>query len=194
MKRKIIFILCAIFAATTICTAQDNAADKKAAREAKRTEMAKKATERMKNELSLTDEQAAKLEELNKEYMPKMRMGQLGKRHPKGVHPEGIRPKKECPNAKNECKDCEKCCKKDAKCDKAKDGKKAKNFDKEKKFNKDKKFEKPTKEQMEKQMNEMRETRKAYNEKLNNILTPEQQEKLKSMRKERMDKNPKDKK
>ena len=44
---------------------------------------------------------------------------------------------------------------------------------------------------MEKHMNEMRETRKAYNEKLNEILTPEQQEKLKSLRKERKEKNSK---
>ena len=192
MKRKIIFMLCAIFAATTICTAQDNLDDKKAALEAKRTEMAKKATERIKNKLSLTDEQAAKLEELNKEFIPKMRMGQPGKRHPKGVRPDNFRPKKDCPNAKNECKNCEKCCKKDAKCDKVKGDKKAIKFDKAKKP--EKKFEKPTKEQMEKRMKKMQETRKAYNEKLNEILTPEQQEKLKSMRKERKGNKPEKKK
>lgn len=192
MKRKIIFMLCAIFAATTICTAQDNLDDKKAAREAKRTEMTKKATERMKNELSLTDEQTAKLEELNKEFLPKMRMGQPEKRHPKGVRPDNFCPKKEWPNAKDECKKCEKCCKKDAKCNKAKGDKKAKKLDKAKKP--EKKFEKPTKEQMEKRMKEMQETRKAYNEKLNEILTPEQQEKLKSMRKERKGKKPENKK
>ena len=181
-------MLCAIFAATTICTAQDNLDDKKAARETKRTEMAKKATERMKNKLSLTDEQAAKLEELNKEFLPKMRMGQPAKRHPKGVRPDNFRPKKDCPNAKNECKNCEKCCKKDAKCCKAKDDKKAKKFDK------GKNFKKPTKEQMEKRKAEMRKTRKAYNEKLNEILTPEQQEKLKSLRKERKANKPEKKK
>ena len=47
---------------------------------------------------------------------------------------------------------------------------------------------------MEKRMKEMQETRKAYNEKLNEILTPEQQEKLKSMRKERKGKKPENKK
>ena len=181
-------MLCALFAVTTICTAQDNANEKKATREAKRAEAVKMATERMKKELSLSDEQAAKLEELNKEFMPKMRMGHPGMKHHKGSRPDGVRHKKECPNANDECKKCEKCCKEDAKCPKAKDGKKAKKFDK------GKKFEKPTKEQMDKHMKEMQETRKAYNEKLNEILTPEQQEKLKSMRKERKEKNPKNKK
>ncbi|MBE6303411.1 MAG: DUF4890 domain-containing protein [Bacteroidales bacterium] len=189
MKRKIIFILCAIFAATTICTAQNNTIDKNAEREAKHAEMEKKATERMKKELSLSDEQTAKLEELNKEYLPKMRMGKPGMRRNKGVRPDSICPKKDCPKAKAECKKTEKCCKEAAKCEKAKECKKAKKFDKAKKN--DKKFEKPTKEQMEKRRNEMRETRKAYNEKLNEILTPEQQEKLKSLRKERKEKNSK---
>ena len=181
-------MFCAMFAAISICTAQNNTNDKKAAFEAKRAEMAKKATERMKNDLSLSDEQVAKLEELNKEFMPKMRKGHPGMRRHKGARPDGVRPKNECPNAKDECKKCEKCCKKNAKCDKVKDGKKAKKFDKAKKF------EKPTKEQMEKQMKEMQEIRKAYNEKLNEILTPEQQEKLKSLRKERKGKKTEDKK
>ena len=184
-------MLCALFAAVTVCTAQNNTEEKKAAREAQRAEMAKKATERMKNELSLSDEQAAKLEELNKEYLPKMRMGQPAMRRHKGARPDS--PKKECPNAKKECKNCENCCKEAAKCDK-----KAKKFDKAKKPQNakkpEKKFEKPTKEQMEKHMKKMQETRKAYNEKLNEILTPEQQEKLKSIRKERKGKKPDNKK
>lgn len=187
-------MLCAIFAAATVCTAQNNPEEKKAAREAKRVEMAKKATERMKNELSLSDEQAAKLEELNKEYMPKMRMGQPGMRRHKGERPDS--PKKECPNV--ECKKADKCCKEAAKCNKAKGDKKVKKSDKAKKIDKnkkpEKKFDKPTKEQLEKQRKEMQETRKAYNEKLNEILTPEQQEKLKSMRKERKGKKAEKKK
>ena len=62
-------------------------------------------------------------------------------------------------------------------------------IDKAKKGDKGKNFKKPTKEQMEKRKAEMRKTRKAYNEKLNEILTPEQQEKLKSLRKEKKGKN-----
>ena len=45
-------------------------------------------------------------------------------------------------------------------------------------------------EMMKNREAEMRETRKAYNSKLNEILTPEQQEKLKSMRQERKGKKP----
>lgn len=170
MKRKIIFILCAIFAATTIVVAQNNNDDKKAAREAKRAEMVKKATERMKNQLSLTDEQAAKVEELNKEYLPKMRKAEPGMRRQKAACPDSV-----CPN-KKECKKAAKCCKMKEKCDNA-----PKN---------NKKREKPSKEQIEKRKKEMSETRKAYTTKLNEILTPQQQEKLKSLHKERKGKRP----
>jgi uncharacterized pyridoxal phosphate-containing UPF0001 family protein len=45
-------------------------------------------------------------------------------------------------------------------------------------------------EMMKKREAEMRDTRKAYNAKLNEILTPEQQKKLKSMRQERKGKKP----
>ncbi|MBQ5662980.1 MAG: DUF4890 domain-containing protein [Bacteroidaceae bacterium] len=174
MKKRIIFMLCAMFAVLTICTAQDNTGDKKAEREAKRAEMIKKATERMKNELSLSEGQATKLEEVNKEFLPKMRMGQHAAR----------RHKVECPKANTDCKNCKNCnnCPKAKKIDKAKKGDKGKNF------------KKPTKEQMEKRKAEMRKTRKAYNEKLNEILTPEQQEKLKSLRKEKKGKKPRNKK
>lgn len=157
-------MLCAIFAATTICVAQNNNDDKNVAREAKRAEMVKKATERMKSQLSLTDEQAAKVEELNKEYLPKMRKAEPGKRRHKAAGPDSV-----CTN-KKECKEVAKCCKKTEKCDK--------------------KPEKPTNEQFEKRKKEMSETRKAYTTKLNEILTPEQQEKLKSLHKERKGKKP----
>lgn len=163
MKKKIIFICCALFATITICTAQNNTCDKKVACETKCAEMVKKATERMKNELSLSDEQTAKVEKLNKEYLPKMRKGHPGMRRPKPNCPDSICPKKEYP--KDDCKKAD--CPQIEKCKKAK------------------KCEKPTKEQMEKCKAEMRETRKAYMDKLNEILTPEQQEKYKSLRKER---------
>lgn len=181
MKKRVIFICCALFAAITICTAQNNADDKKVAREAQCMEMVKKATERMKNQLSLNDEQTAKVEELNKEYLPKMRMGKPGMRHHKANCPDSICPKKDCPKTNADCKktDCKKAdCKKADKCPMAK------------KHDKAKEFKKPTKEQMEKHRNEMRETRKAYMIKLNDILTPEQQEKYKSLHKERKGKKP----
>ncbi len=173
MKKRIIFVCCALFAAITIVTAQDNTCDKKAACETKQAEMVKKVTERMKNQLSLSDEQTAKVEELNKEYLPKMRKGHPGMRHNKGNCPDSICPQKECPKDKAECKKAEKCCKETKKCDKAPKG------------------NKPTKEQIEKRKAEMSETRKAYIAKLNEILTPEQQEKYKSLRKERPNKRKK---
>jgi Spy/CpxP family protein refolding chaperone len=218
MKKRIIFMFCAIFAAITICTAQNNADEKKAAFEAKRAEMVKKATERMKNDLSLSDEQAAKLEALNNEYLPKMRAGQPAMRRHKPGRPNSNHPKENFKGMKGDkCCNCScQCCQESAKCDKAPKGDKAKKFDKAKKG--DKKFKKPSKKQMKKHKEmmkkreemikkreemmkkreemmkkrgeEMRETRKAYNAKLNEILTPEQQEKLKSMRQERRGKKP----
>ena len=218
MKKRIIFMFCAIFAAITICTAQNNADEKKAAFEAKRAEMVKKATERMKNDLSLSDEQATKLEALNNEYLPKMRAGQPAMRRHKPGRPNGNLPKENFKGMKGDkcCNCCCKCCQDGPKVNKEKKGDKAKKFDKAK--NSDKKFKKPSKKQMKKHKEminkreemmkkreemmkkreemmkkreeEMRETRKAYNAKLNEILTPEQQEKLKSMRQERKGKKP----
>ena len=193
MKRRIIFMCCALMAAITICTAQDNTNDRKAAFEAKRAEMVKKATERMKNELSLSDEQATKLEELNKEYLPKMRMGAPAMRRHKPMGPEGKRHNANaecCKKEKKCCEECGNCCKEAPKGEKSKKFDKAKKGEKAKKGNNGKKFEKPTKEQLEQRRKEMRDTRKAYNTKLNEILTPEQQEKLKSMRQERKGKKP----
>ena len=66
MKKRVIFMLCALFTAITISSAQDNGDDKKATRENRRIEMAKKAAECLKSQLSLSDEQTAKVEELNK--------------------------------------------------------------------------------------------------------------------------------
>lgn len=179
MKKGIMLTLCILFAALTIGTAQNNNDKKCDAGKARCTEMAKKATKRMKAELSLTDEQAAKLEELNKEYMPKMRMAHPHKRPAKGNHTNN-ECKKECAkqDCKNECakQDCKKecsCCKCSTKCDK--------------KPNKPNK-QKPSKANFEQRHNEMKAMRKAYNEKLNEILTPEQQEKYKSLRKERKEK------
>ena len=221
MKRRIIFMCCALMAAITICTAQDNTNDRKAAFEAKRAEMAKKATERMKSELSLSDEQAAKLEELNKEYLPKMRMGAPAMRRHKPMGPGANRPKENFKRM-NESKCCNNCCNCCKEGPKFKKGEKPKKFDKAGKGNKgknfNKKFKKPTKKQLKKRKElmkkreelmakreelmakrgemmkkreaEMRDTRKAYNAKLNEILTPEQQEKLKSMRQERKGKKP----
>lgn len=211
MKKRIIFMFCAIFAAITICTAQNNADEKKAAFEAKRAEMVKKATERMKNDLSLSDEQATKLEALNNEYLPKMRAGQPAMRRHKPGRPNGNHSKENFKGMKGDkyCNCSCQCCQESAKCDKAPKGDKAKKFDKVKKG--DKKFKKLSKKQMKKHKEmmkkreemmkkreemmkkreeEMRETRKAYNAKLNEILTPEQQEKLKSMRQERKGKKP----
>ena len=54
MKKAILTTLCILFAATTICTAQNNNDEKKSERQAKRQEMIKKTTERMKNELKLS--------------------------------------------------------------------------------------------------------------------------------------------
>lgn len=170
MKKGIMLTLCILFAALTIVTAQNNNDKKCDAGKARCTEMAKKATERMKAELSLTDEQAAKLEELNKEYMPKMRMAHPHKRPAKGNHTNNDC-KQEC--AKQECKQECNCCKCSTKCDK--------------KPNKQNK-QKPSKADFEQRHNEIKAIRKAYNEKLNEILTPEQQEKYKTLRKERKEK------
>ena len=172
MKKRVIFMLCALFTAITISSAQDNGDDKKATRENRRIEMAKKAAERLKSQLSLSDEQTAKVEELNKEYMPKMRKGTPDMRRHKKACPECGCDKAKCPKAKAKCKKSEKCCKETKKCDNAP------------------KCNKPTQEQIEKQKAEMRETRKEYTEKLNKILTPEQQEKYKSLRKEGKGKKP----
>lgn len=194
MKRRMIFMCCALMAAITICTAQNNTTDRKAALEAKRAEMVKKATERMKNELSLSDEQAVKLEELNKEYLPKMRMGAPAMRRHKPMGPDGKRSTNAnaecCKKEKKCCEECGNCCKEAPKGEKSKKFDKAKKGEKAKKGNNGKKFEKPTKEQLEQRRKEMRETREVYNTKLNEILTPEQQEKLKSMRQERKGKKP----
>ena len=215
MKRRIIFMCCALMAAITICTAQNNTNDRKAAFEAKRAEMVKKATERMKKELSLSDEQTAKLETLNNEYLPKMRMGAPAMRRPNPMGP-GANRHKENFKGRNEGKCCNNCCNCCKEAAKFKKGEKPKKFDKAK--NGDKKFKKPTKKQLKKRKElmkkreelmakreelmakrgemmkkreaEMRDTRKAYNAKLNEILTPEQQEKLKSMRQERKGKKP----
>lgn len=215
MKRRIIFMCCALMAAITICTAQNNTNDRKAAFEAKRAEMVKKATERMKKELSLSDEQTAKLETLNNEYLPKMRMGAPAMRRPNPMGP-GANRHKENFKGRNEGKCCNNCCNCCKEVAKFKKGEKPKKFDKAK--NGDKKFKKPTKKQLKKRKElmkkreelmakreelmakrgemmkkreaEMRDTRKAYNAKLNEILTPEQQEKLKSMRQERKGKKP----
>lgn len=206
---------CALMAAITICTAQNNTNDRKAAFEAKRAEMVKKATERMKKELSLSDEQTAKLETLNNEYLPKMRMGAPAMRRPNPMGP-GANRHKENFKGRNEGKCCNNCCNCCKEVAKFKKGEKPKKFDKAK--NGDKKFKKPTKKQLKKRKElmkkreelmakreelmakrgemmkkreaEMRDTRKAYNAKLNEILTPEQQEKLKSMRQERKGKKP----
>ena len=109
MKRRIIFMCCALMAAITICTAQNNTNDRKAAFEAKRAEMVKKATERMKKELSLSDEQTAKLETLNNEYLPKMRMGAPAMRRPNPMGP-GANRHKENFKGRNEGKCCNNCC------------------------------------------------------------------------------------
>ena len=221
MKRRIIFMCCALMAVITICTAQNNTNDRKAAFEAKRAEMVKKATERMKKELSLSDEQTAKLETLNNEYLPKMRMGAPAMRRPNPMGPGANRPKENF-KGRNEGKCCNNCCNCCKEAAKFKKGEKPKKFDKAGKGNKgknfNKKFKKPTKKQLKKRKElmkkreelmakreelmakrremmkkreaEMRDTRKAYNAKLNEILTPEQQEKLKSMRQERKGKKP----
>ena len=212
----------ALMAAISICTAQDNTNDRKAAFEANRAEMAKKATERMKSELSLSDEQAAKLEELNKEYLPKMRMGAPAMRRHKPMDPDSKRPNANAECYKKEKKCCNNCCNCCKEGPKFKKGEKPKKFDKAGKGNKgknfNKKFKKPTKKQLKKRKElmkkreelmakreelmakrgemmkkreaEMRDTRKAYNAKLNEILTHEQQEKLKSIRQERKGKKP----
>ena len=93
------------------------------------------------------------------------------RRHKKAC-PECGCDKAKCPKAKAKCKKSEKCCKETKKCDNAP------------------KCNKPTQEHIEKQKAEMRETRKEYTEKLNKILTPEQQEKYKSLRKEGKGKKP----
>ena len=129
MKRRIIFMCCALMAAITICTAQNNTTDRKAALEAKRAEMVKKATERMKNELSLSDEQATKLEELNKEYLPKMRMGAPAMRRHKPMGPGANRPKENFKRM-NESKCCNNCCNCCKEGPKFKKGEKPKKFDK----------------------------------------------------------------
>ncbi len=194
-------MFCAMFAAITIGTAQNNANDKKAAFEAKRAEMVKKATERMKNNLSLSDEQTAKLEALNNEYLPKMRTGQPAMRRHKPGRPNSNHPKENFKGMKGDkCCNCScQCHKESAKCDKAPKGdnkfkkpskkqmKKHKEMMKkrEEMIKKREEMMKKREEMMKKRGEEMRETRKAYNAKLNEILTPEQQEKLKSMRQER---------
>lgn len=157
MKKKIIFLFCAFLSTVTFCIAQDNVATKAE----RRAEMIKKATERMKNELSLTEEQAQKIEALNTEYLPKMRQGRPHFRNAKGMRPDSVSKDKKCP------KKCS--CSNDntEKCDTAKIGK----------------CKEVTKEEMDKKREEMRSIRKEYNDKLNEILTPEQQEKYKSLRK-----------
>ena len=185
-------MLCAILAATTLCTAQVKIQEK-AFCEKKCAEMTKRATERMKNDLSLTDEQAAKVEALNKEYMPQMRNCRRPMHHGKrGNHPKNNECKKsDCPNVKNcpKAKDCKKSdCSNVKNCPKAKECKKSdcpnvKNCPKAK----TQKNGCPNtgKQPMGKNKEEVQKIRKEYKEKLNAILTPEQQEKYQTLRKER---------
>ncbi len=212
MKKEIMFMLCAILAATTICTAQVKREEKAFCKE-KCAEMTKRATERMKNDLSLTDEQTAKVEALNKEYLPQIRNCRKPMHHGKrGNHPmkkecdkaNGCDKAKDCPNnkecKKNDCpktKDCPKAkeCGEAQKCDKANNCPKAKECPKAKKC--DKATDCPKAKQhkkgcrntgelpMGKSREEVQKIRKEYKEKLNAILTPEQQGKYKALRKEK---------
>lgn len=169
MKKAILTTLCILFAATTICTAQNNNDEKKSERQAKRQEMIKKRTERMKNELSLTNEQAAKVEALNNEYLPKMRKARHHKRPTKGNLTSNSCCNKQCTASKC-CKEETKCCNTNVKCGKSDNS--ANTF----------------KADASKHKNNMGAKRKEYIEKLNEILTPEQQEKYKSLRKEKREK------
>jgi Spy/CpxP family protein refolding chaperone len=175
MKKEIMFMLCAILAATTLCTAQVKIQEK-AFCEKKCAEMTKRATERMKNDLSLTDEQAAKVEALNKEYMPQMRNCRRPMHHGKrGNHPKNNECKKsDCPRAKD-CPKAKECKKSD--CPNVKNCPKAKT----------QKNDCPNtgKQPMGKSKEEVQKIRKEYKEKLNAILTPEQQKKYQTLRKER---------
>ena len=162
------FMLCAILAATTLCTAQVKREEKAFCKE-KCTEMTRRVTERMKKELSLTDEQTAQVEALNKEYLPKMR----------NCHTQMHKARKGCPGAKD-CPKAKECKKQATDCPGAKDCPKAKECKKAC----------PNKggEMCDKRKEEKHKARKEYKEKLNAILTPEQQEKQKALQNERREK------
>ena len=181
------FMLCAILAATTLCTAQVKREEKAFCKE-KCTEMTRRVTERMKKELSLTDEQTAQVEALNKEYLPKMR----------NCHTQMHKARKGCPGAKD-CPKAKECKKQATDCPGAKDCPKAKECKKQatdcpgaKDCPKAKECKKacPNKggEMCDKRKEEIHKARKEYKEKLNAILTPEQQEKQKALQNERREK------
>lgn len=153
MRKKIMFILCILFVNLTICNAQENIYKEKNNQNTRRSEMIKKTTERMKNELSLTEEQAAKIELLNQEYLPKIRKKRHHMHHKKGNQTNCTYSEKKCDKTtcinNNEC-DKKEICNKD--------------------FNKQ-------------HQAEIDKIRKTYYSKLNEILTPEQQEKYKSLKK-----------
>ena len=182
MKKEFMFMLCAIVAATTLCTAQVKRQEKAFCKE-KCAEMTKKATERMKTDLSLTDEQAAKVEALNNEYLPQMRNCRKPMHHgKKGDYPKGkeCEKRKDCPNAKkcdkaNECPKNKECKKNE--CPKVKDCPNVKECREACRNSGD--------QPLGKSKEEVQKKRKEYKEKLNAILTPEQQEKYQALHKER---------
>lgn len=162
MRKKIMLILCILFVNLTICHAQENTNKTKNDQNTKCSEMIRKTTERMKRELSLTEEQANKIELLNREYLPKIRKKHKHIHHKKGNRTDSIYSQNKC--KKNKCinnNECQKCDKKEI-C--------RKNLNKE---------------EIKQKKAEIQKMRKTYYSKLNEILTPEQQEKYKSLRKKK---------
>lgn len=128
---------------------------------------AKKIAMRMKTQLSLTDEQTEKIEALNKEYLPKM--GQRRMR-PDSMQCKGDSLKRPASCDSCNCRmDCKQVGKKDAK----KPGKKGGGKMHHRKGGPDRPGTAPN------------DSRKAYLDELKKILTAEQYDKYKSMRKKR---------
>ena len=163
MRKNIMFILCILFVNLTTCYAQENTNKAKNDQNAKRSEMIRKTTERMKRELSLTEEQANKIELLNQEYLPKIKRMPKHIHHKKGNRTDSIYSQNRC--EKTTCINNNECQKRDKK------------EIRKKNLNK--------KEEIKQKKAEILEIRKTYYSKLNEILTPEQQEKYKSLKKKK---------
>ncbi len=156
MRKRIVYLFAVLFAVCTAGVAQNSVDGQSGADyDAK----AKKIAMRMKTQLSLTDEQTEKVEALNKEYLPKMRQG---RKRQVGCDSIGVGPKRNascdsCPSCKMDCK---------------KEGKKEHKMPHRK--------GKPGKGRVAPD-----DSRKAYVSELKKILTAEQYDKYKSMRKKR---------
>ena len=167
MRKRFFYLFALLFAICSASIAQDSA---KTNADVDYDAKAKKIAMRMKTQLSLTDEQTEKIEALNKEYLPKMGQRRM---KPDSMQCKGDSLKRTASCDSCRCKmDCKQAGKKDAK----KPGKKGGGKMHHRKGGPDRPGSAPN------------DSRKAYVDELKKILTAEQYDKYRSMRKKRVPK------